>query len=370
MKTTAIITCAGKGTRAGFETNKLLQKTNGETYIEKTAKIFLQCEFIDNLILTSSQQDFTEITRIANTLGNNVKVVLGGETRTKSIQNALDNCNADIVLIHDGARPYVTTEIIKDCYQKVIETGSGIACQPCRDTIATVKDDKIINCGRDNLYLVQTPQGFFLKDIKKAYSQISQGETFTDDSGVYSKYVKPATISMGDSKNIKLTYKEDFSNQYLVGTGFDLHRLVENRDLILGGIKIPHTKGLLGHSDADVLTHAIMDSFLSALSLGDIGKHFSDTDPTYKDISSIYLLKKVLEMIQNHGYKINNVTAVIMAQKPKLSTFVEKISTYLAEVIHIEPKRVGITCTTLEGVGLVGREEAIACQAYCLLEKI
>ena len=370
MSCSAIITCAGNGSRAGFEKNKLLLLYQNSTYLEKTIRAFTDCDFITEIIVTSSPNDYDEIFKITQNINKNIVVILGGETRTASVYNALKKCSKTAVLIHDGARPFVSKEAIENCYNSVLNFGSGICCIPCKDTIAVEENGEIIKCERENRYLVQTPQGFLLKDILKAYSQISQGDTFTDDSGVYSKFIKPAKICMGDIKNIKLTFKEDFKHEQLVGTGFDLHRLVENRDLILGGIKIPHTKGLLGHSDADVLTHAIMDALLSALSLGDIGKHFKDTDPRWKDISSIYLLKQVLKMIQDNGYKVVNVSAVIMAQKPKLSTFTQKISTYLAEVIHIEPKRVGITCTTLEGVGLVGREEAIACQAYCMLEKI
>lgn len=369
MKITAIITCAGKGTRAGFEKNKLLQSVEGITYLEKTAKAFLACEQIDEIILTSSVSDYEEILKISAKFDKKTSVILGGDTRTQSVKNALDACDGDIVLIHDGARPFVSQEIIIDCINSVKNYGSGIACTPVTDTIAVEENGEIITTEREKRFLVQTPQGFYLKDIKFAYSKI-ENEIFTDDSGVYSKYIKPAKISLGSPENKKLTYASDFKNTQLVGTGFDLHRLVEGRKLILGGIEIPHTKGLLGHSDADVLTHAIMDALLSALSLGDIGKHFKDTDPQWKDISSIYLLKKVLEMIQGEGYKVVNISAVIMAQKPKLSTFTDEISTNLAEVIHIDQKRMGITCTTLEGVGLVGREEAIATQAYCLLEKI
>ena len=370
MKTTAIITCAGKGTRDGFDKNKLLKLTGGITYLEKCVQVFLNCTAVDEIILTSSPTDYDEICKIAKNFDKKTTVILGGDTRTQSVQNALNACNTDIVLIHDGARPFVTQEIILDCISSVKNYGSGIACTPVVDTLAVEEDGNIIRTERAGRYLVQTPQGFLLKDILFAYSQIKEGEAFTDDSGVYSKYIKPARISLGSPENKKLTYSADFKDDILVGTGFDLHRLAENRKLILGGIEVPHTKGLLGHSDADVLTHAIMDAILSALSLGDIGKHFKDTDPQWKDISSIYLLKKVLEMIHAEGYKVRNVSAVIMAQKPKLSTFTDEISTNLAQVIHIDKKRMGITCTTLEGVGLVGREEAIATQAYCMLEKI
>ena len=369
MKITAIITCAGKGARAGFSQNKLLQKQNGITFIEKTANAFLNCEQVDEIIITSSTADYDEICKITQNFGKKTTVIIGGDTRTQSVYNALKVAKTDIVLIHDGARPFVSQEIILDCINSVKNYGSGISCTPLTDTLAVEENGHITCTERENRYLVQTPQGFFLKDILWAYEQITD-QTFSDDSGVYSKFIKPAKISLGSPENKKLTYKSDFDRDLLVGTGFDLHRLVENRKLILGGIEIPHTKGLLGHSDADVLTHAIMDAMLSALSLGDNGKHFKDTDPQWKDISSIYLLKKVLEMLHDKGYKVKNISAVIMAQKPKLSTFTDEISTNLAKVIHIDKNRVGITCTTLEGIGIVGREEGIATQAYCMLEKI
>ncbi len=370
MKTTAIITCAGSGTRAGFEKNKLLQACGDITYLEKTANAFLANPQIDQIIITSSPTDLDEISKISQKFDKKTLVILGGDTRTKSVYNALKASSGDIVLIHDGARPFVSQEIINDCISSVKNYQSGVACTPLTDTLAVEENGEIIRTERANRYLVQTPQGFYLKDILWAYEQIEENEVFSDDSGVYSKYIKPAKISLGSPENLKLTYKSDFKSDLLVGTGFDLHRLVENRKLILGGIEIPHVKGLLGHSDADVLTHAIMDALLSALSLGDIGKHFKDTDPQWKNISSIYLLKKVLEMIRAKGYGVKNVSAVIMAQKPKLSTFTDEISTNLAKVIHIDKNRVGITCTTLEGIGIVGREEGIATQAYCLLEKL
>lgn len=365
---TAIITCAGVGLRAGFKENKLLQKINGERVIDKTLSNFVNNPLIDEIILTSSVQDFKEFCDILKPYPN-ARVVIGGETRGQSVHNALKDCKTNMVLIHDGARPFVTNEIIADCIESVKKFGSGIASIPATDTIGVVENGKIARTERKDRLSIQTPQGFLTKDILKAYNQVTDFSLYTDDAGVYSKFIGNPTPSLGDVANKKLTYRQDFDQGILVGTGFDLHQLVEGRDLILGGIKIPHTKGLLGHSDADVLTHAIMDAILSTLSLGDIGKHFSDKDMKYKDISSIILLKRVLEMIDEHGYKVRNVSAVIMAEKPKLSTFTEKISTYLSEVIHIAPERVGITCTTLEKIGIVGREEGIACQAFCSVEK-
>lgn len=372
MKIQAIVTCAGKGTRAGFKENKILKKIDGITVFEKTLSVFLDNENVSSVIVTASEKDMPEFKKLIKPTDKEISFVLGGETRTLSVYNALKKANADIVLIHDGARPFVSSETINRCISTVKEFRSAIACIAPTDTIARSLDGQTIEkSGRDGYYNVQTPQGFYLDDILPAYEKAIKSEkSYTDDGSIYSEFVKPAHIFIGNEENVKLTYKKDFSNGFLVGTGFDLHKLVPNRKLILGGIEIPHEKGLLGHSDADVLTHAVMDSLLSALSLGDIGKHFPDNDVAYKDISSIVLLKKVLELLKKEGWKVHNVSAVIMAEKPKLAPFTQKISTFLSEVIHIDEKMIGITCTTLEGVGLIGREEAIACQAYCSLEKI
>jgi 2-C-methyl-D-erythritol 2,4-cyclodiphosphate synthase len=200
---------------------------------------------------------------------------------------------------------------------------------------------------------------------------ISDGEEFTDESGLYAKYIQNPQIVEGSILNKKLTLPDDFAiaENLFVGTGFDLHVFAENRKLILGGIEIPHDKGLLGHSDADVLTHGIMDAMLSGASLGDIGRHFPDTDMKYKGISSMKLLEEVVALLHKSGYRLKNVSSVIMAQKPKLAKFVDTIRENLAKVLNVELNAVGITCTTLEGIGTVGREEGIAVQSYCLLVK-
>lgn len=154
-----------------------------------------------------------------------------------------------------------------------------------------------------------------------------------------------------------------------VGTGYDVHKLVEGRDLILGGVKVPHTLGLLGHSDADVLLHAIMDALLGAAALGDIGKHFPDTDPAYKGISSIRLLTHVMGLLEEKGYSVGNVDAVIIAQKPKMAPHIPQMRKNLAEAMGVSETRVNIKATTEEGLGFTGRGEGIASQAVCLLEE-
>lgn len=155
-----------------------------------------------------------------------------------------------------------------------------------------------------------------------------------------------------------------------IGHGYDVHKLVENRKLVLGGIEIPHEKGLLGHSDADVLIHAIMDSILGALALGDIGKHFPDTDQKYKDISSVLLLENVYNIMSEHGYKVGNIDSTIAAQRPKLAPYIEEMRTIISTVLNTDIENINIKATTTEELGFVGRKEGISSYSVCLLRKI
>ena len=365
----AIIPAAGQGSRAGFGKNKLLAETDGATVIEKTVGVFLNVREIDRIIVTASAADLDTFSRLFFS-ESRVFVVQGGATRTESVKNALGFLNGGIVLIHDGARPFVTEDLIRRCIRGVKEHGSAIAALPPVDTLALIRNGSIESTTRENVLAVQTPQAFLTDEIKRAYS-LAGDEVFTDDAGVYCRYIAPAHPIAGEAENKKLTYRSDFDGARVrVGTGFDLHRLTEGRKLILGGVEIPHVKGLLGHSDADVLAHAVMDSLLAAASLRDIGYHFPDTDPRYEGISSMLLFEKVVELIRAEGYRINNVSATIMAEKPKLMAYVPKMTENIAAVSGVPESDVGIGCTTLEGIGVVGREEGIAVQAYSSIIKL
>lgn len=378
MTVTAIITAAGCGVRSGMKSNKVLAKAeDGKTFLEKAAEPFDDDERVTQIIFTAAKTDFNDIEAIAKGLKTPCFTVLGGETRSLSVFNALKKAEGEIVLVHDGARPFVSAKVVNDCINGVIENGSAVAAVPCVDTVADLTDSgEIIKSTRKNRAIIQTPQGFYLKNLLSAFKKAEELGTlsdFTDESGVYSAFFEKARICEGDKKNIKLTYPEDFApnkTDLRAGVGYDVHKLVENRKLILGGITIPHDKGLLGHSDADVLTHAVMDALLSAAALRDIGYYFSDKNPDFKGISSMLLLEKVLCMLNAEGYLPHNVSAVIQAQKPKLSPYVPQIRENLAKAINLPVSAVGISCTTTEGIGFIGREEGIAATAYCTIEKI
>ena len=220
MKTSLILACAGKGTRAGFNQNKLLISKNGSTILEQTLNAFVDSILIDQIIITASQVDFDIIKGLAK---DKATIVLGGQTRTASIKNALEKATGDIVLIHDGARPFVSTRLIKDCINTAKQFGSAIPVIKSRDTIAKISDDAITEyVGKDTLACIQTPQGFNALAIKEAYLALGD-KAFNDDGEIYLNYVGTLNYFDGDSKNIKLTYSQDFclddKPTYRFGTG-------------------------------------------------------------------------------------------------------------------------------------------------------
>ena len=369
MKVSLILACAGKGERAGFDKNKLLVKlANGKTALELALSKFIESGKIDQFIITASKEDFEQIKTLVPSF---CQVVEGGATRTDSVISALSLVTGDIVLIHDGARPFVTQKMILDCIETAKEKGGCIPVIPTKDTMVR-QNGNVDYLGKSDIYSVQTPQGFNANLLKNAYAH-ARTHTYNDDGEVFKNYVGELATYPGDAENIKLTFKADFekdNTQYRFGVGFDCHRLVENRKLILGGITIPHDKGLLGHSDADVLTHAIMDAILSASANRDIGYHFSDKDPAYKDADSMKLLEKVVKMTCDLGYKVDGISASIMAEKPKLLKIIPTITENLAKALCLPLNKVGISATTLEGLGFVGREEGICVHATATLVKI
>ena len=369
-KITLVLACAGKGSRAKLSYNKIFAKLDGESVIQKTFSAFNQAKKIDEIVIIYSKGERELIEKQLPKTDKIVRFVEGGETRFLSVKNALNTIDDGVVLIHDGARPYINKESIDAIIKSVLIYGSGVACTTLTDTIVeTDGRDNILSSSRKNKFSATTPQAFKVSEIKRAYDLAGNGEDFTDDAGVYTAFIGKCRLVEVNKDNIKLTYESDFNRPTptRVGTGFDLHKLVPDRKLILGGVEIPNDKGLLGHSDADVLTHAIMDALLSSASLRDIGYHFSDKDPQYKDVSSMLLLERVMEMLKDKGLKPLNVSAVVMAEKPKLSKFVPEITKSLADKMNMDVNDIGITLTTLEGIGTVGREEGIASQAYVLV---
>ncbi|MBQ8394031.1 MAG: 2-C-methyl-D-erythritol 4-phosphate cytidylyltransferase [Clostridia bacterium] len=367
----AIICAAGKGARAGFDKNKLLLPLNGKTVLEKTLDAF-DFAAIDEIVITSSLTDLAEIQSLASAY-ERTSVTLGGETRSQSVYNALKAAKSDIVLIHDGARPFVTRSVIEGCIESVKTLGSGICAVECQDTVAVVKDGKILSVpDRNTLRRIQTPQGFFRENILYAYERAFESENvcFTDDSSVFERYCGAPRICAGARENIKMTYAEDFRGGIArCGFGVDTHAFGKEQDyIVLAGVKIPSESGLIAHSDGDVLVHAVMDALLSAAGLKDIGHYFPDTDDKWKDASSMKMLEQVVALIRAEGFVVANVSVAIQAEKPRLAKYIDEMKNALSGGLGIDPVCVGISAGTNEGLGYVGEGKGITVNAYVLLQ--
>ena len=374
MNIYAVIPAAGAGSRAGFDKNKILQKMGGASVLWRTVSAFAQNENIAGIAVCANKNERAEIGR---ELCGFAKVLYadGGSTRTESVKNALEvlaalPCPPDYVLIHDAARPFVSQKIIDDCVKTVRAHGSAVCALPCTDTLVHAQNGIITGSyDRETAFTLQTPQGFGFAELLAAYRKITPADSFTDDSGVYAKYVAPPFLFMGEKSNTKLTFREDFAmNETRTGIGVDTHAFgAERKYIVLGGVRIDAPTGLHAHSDGDVLCHAVMDALLSAAGLPDIGHYFPDTDPQYKGADSLALLGKVRGILEVHGFAVGNISAAIVAEAPKLAPHIQKMKQNIADVLHISERAVGISAGTNEGLGYLGRGEGITVIANALI---
>ena len=279
------------------------------------------------------------------------------------------------MLIHDGARAFVSRKVIEGCIESVKTSGSGICAVACSDTVAVTKNGKIISVPqRDTLRQIQTPQGFFRENILFAYERAFESESlaFTDDSSVFLQYCGAPCLCEGSRENIKMTYAEDFADkQARCGFGADTHAFGKEQDfIVLAGVKIPSDSGLIAHSDGDVLIHAVMDAMLSAAGLKDIGHYFPDTDEKWKGASSMRMLSLVVGLLTENGFAVKNLSVAIQAEKPRLAKYIDEMKNSLSSVLALDPAHIGISAGTNEGLGYVGEGKGITVNAYVLLKRI
>ena len=378
----AIVLAGGSGSRMGAQRNKVLLKLAGKPVIVRAVDAFTN--LVDGVILISREEDIPDMRAAMAAANLPVTIVAGGDSRQSSVWNGLcalpESCTH--VLIHDGARCLVDEGTIRRCMASVENHGTGVAAIPAIDTIKQVDADEIVTAtpDRSQLRAVQTPQGFTVELIRRAHMSAQQaGFLGTDDASLVERLGHPVRLTEGNRRNIKLTTPEDLimAETFLgrnfpalrVGQGYDVHRLVEGRDLILCGVNIPHTLGLIGHSDADVAVHALMDAMLGAMALGDIGKHFPDTDERYRGISSMKLLEHVVALLKERHARVTNCDVTIVAQKPKLLPHIPQMQANIASALELPLDRVNIKATTTERLAFEGREEGISAQAICMVEQ-
>ncbi|MEG1771788.1 MAG: 2-C-methyl-D-erythritol 2,4-cyclodiphosphate synthase [Clostridia bacterium] len=372
MNIAAILLAAGASTRMGK--SKLTISLNGISPLNRSF-FALRRAGIANIIITTGEQTLEAATELLKY--GSVKLIKGGVSRAESVFFALKSIeNADIVVIHDAARCLVSPDMILESIESARKFGSGIAAIKAFDTIRNSVTNDCID--RDMALLIQTPQTFLYDRILMAYESLSGDLThFTDDCSVYLKAGFAPNYVSGSLINQKLTTKSDIpffmsilGEDRPIGFGTDTHRLIVGRALVLGGVTIPNEKGLLGHSDADVLTHAIIDALLGAAVLRDIGYVFPDSDPAYADANSILLLENVGKMLLSVGYIPCNVDATIVAQSPKLSPYIESMRLNIARSLNLDVSRVNVKATTTEGTNDEGHGLSMTSYAVCTLQKI
>ena len=386
MHVTAIIAAGGAGLRLGAGVPKQLLDVGDVSILQRSVSAFGTHPGVSQVIV-ALPPELVAAPPVSAGQGWGLTVVAGGARRQDSVANAFRAIDprTEIVLIHDAARPLVTGDLITRTIQAAAEHGAAIAAQPVSDTVKRVRRAQdtvaiVETIPRESIFLAQTPQGFRVDVLRDAIALGESGVEATDEAALAERAGHVVHIVEATAKNLKITTADDLaearrrlSNEPTgimaerVGTGYDLHRLVEGRPLVLGGVDIPAERGALGHSDADVVCHAATDAILGAASLGDIGRHFPDSDQRWKDASSIDLLRQAVAMVHAAGFRVVNLDVVVVLERPKIAPHLEKIRARLAGVLEILVERVSVKGKTNEGVDAVGRGEAIAAHAVALL---
>ena len=382
----AVLLAAGNSTRMGGSRSKVLEELGGRPALCRSLEVLDRCPLIGEICLVCREQDRADMLPLTSGLNTPVQVVPGGAQRQDSVEQGVEALAGpwEYVAIHDGARPLVTEEVLAAVCRDAMAHGAATAAVPSKDTCKLADEAGFVAAtpARDRLWAVQTPQAFSLALYREALGKArAAGQSYTDDCQLIEAAGGSVKLTMGDYRNIKLTTPEDLlaARVYLggeggkktvrIGYGYDVHRLVDGRKLILAGVEVPFEKGLLGHSDADVIAHAVADALLGAAALGDIGHLFPDTDPRYDGADSLKLLAEVCRLLREKGFSIGNIDATLLAQRPKIAPHISRMRENLAAACGIPVGQVSVKATTEERLGFTGREEGMAASAVCLLER-
>jgi 2-C-methyl-D-erythritol 4-phosphate cytidylyltransferase / 2-C-methyl-D-erythritol 2,4-cyclodiphosphate synthase len=387
----AIVPAGGAGTRFNAAQPKQYALMNGVPVIQRAVRVLLADPRIRLIVVAVARSDKTATQMLAEECaGGRVKVVAcGGETRAKTVRNALTAIEGnganktDWVLVHDAARPGLPFEALQRLMQiSQNNVAGGLLALPVADTIKRAGKEHHasveMTLSREGLWHAQTPQMFRCGPLTEALDEsLNDGVEPTDEAQAMERAGHAPVLVNGARINFKITVQEDLETMETlmspgtahmrIGQGWDIHALVPGRKLIIGGVEVPHTAGLLGHSDADVLLHAITDALLGAAGLGDIGRHFPDTDKQFKDADSKELLRQAYAKVRTEGWQLANLDATIIAQAPKLATHIPKMVDVIAKILQADDEIINIKAKTAEKLGALGRQEGISAQAVVML---
>jgi len=390
--TYALIPAAGRAARfssSGQSGNKVFAPLGGRPLLYRTVQAFALHPAIDGIVVVAGPSEVSRCREVLTGLDKVLAVVAGGQTRQESVAIGLFTLGGDpddLILVHDAARSLVTSAVIDRCISGARLFGSAVAALPVSDTLKSADENLTVQrtVDRDGLWAMQTPQAFRLSTLFEAHSAArSIGWAGTDEAALVEQFSEePVHLVPGDPSNLKVTRPEDLMlaeaiwqsrqpfppmSQTRIGFGYDIHPLIEGRKLFLGGIEIPSLRGLDGHSDADVLLHALCDALLGAAGLPDIGHFFPNTDAAYKGISSLELLREVVRRLHDANYAVGNADMTLIAEAPKIAPYIDQMRSIIADALRVEPSQVGIKATTNEGLGSLGRSEGIAAHAVALI---
>jgi 2-C-methyl-D-erythritol 4-phosphate cytidylyltransferase/2-C-methyl-D-erythritol 2,4-cyclodiphosphate synthase len=379
----AIIAAGGRGLRFGGASPKQLLTLGGRPILARSVDAFVSSDVISEIVVALPADLAAAPPQYLQQRGKPVTVVSGGDQRRASVANAFARVSdrADIVVIHDAARPLVTDDLIRRTVAAASEAGAAIAAIRAHDTVKQTDGHGAVTATlpRERIYLAQTPQAFRVSVLRDA---LRLGGDATDEAMLAEQAGHVVRVVDGDPRNLKVTTPDDLTMaEHLaglaapapslrIGNGYDLHRLVAGRPLILGGVRIPFEKGLEAHSDGDAICHAVTDAVLGASGAGDIGRHFPDSDPTWKNADSIDLLRRAVAIAHDAGYAIVNVDVIVIAEKPKLAPHVDSIRGNLAAALGCDASQVSVKGKTNEGVDSMGAGESIAAHAVALLARM
>jgi 2-C-methyl-D-erythritol 4-phosphate cytidylyltransferase/2-C-methyl-D-erythritol 2,4-cyclodiphosphate synthase len=380
MHVTAIIAAGGTGRRLGADVPKQLLAVGGVPILQRTVEAFLTHPEVSDVVVALP----SSMAAAPPQFLKGVRIVTGGDSRQASVANAFDEVSSasDVVLVHDAARPFVSGEVISRAIAAAAAHGAAIVAVPVSDTVKRIADGDVIaeTIPRNEVFLAQTPQAFRRSILEQAVALGRSGVEGTDEAALVERTGHRVRVVCGDPSNVKITTASDLDaarermtrhsvGVARVGVGYDLHRLVEGRPLILAGVTISSERGALGHSDADAICHAVTDAILGAARAGDIGQLYPDTDARWKDVSSMELLRNAVAIVRERGWTVDNVDVVVILERPKLGPHRIGMETALAATLGVDADCVSIKAKTNEGMDAVGRGEAIAAHAVALLRQ-
>jgi 2-C-methyl-D-erythritol 4-phosphate cytidylyltransferase/2-C-methyl-D-erythritol 2,4-cyclodiphosphate synthase len=398
MYVSALIAAGGRGVRLGGDRPKQFLAIGGRSILEMSAGALAASDRIDEIVIALPGDHLDEVAAAWPAMPTPVSFVAGGARRQDSVANAFARAagRADVILIHDAARPFLTADLIARAIDGALAHGAAIAAIAVRDTVKQAGDPDRdgsrpirATIPRDTVFLAQTPQAF-RRDVLARALEAGKAIDATDEAMLVERLGLPVHVIDGDPRNMKITTPDDFAaaqavalqtssarlegdgfshRQIRIGNGYDLHVLVPGRPLILAGVTVPFDRGLDGHSDADIVCHAVTDAILGAAGIGDIGRLFPDTDPQWKGADSIKLLEGAAARVHEAGYRVSNVDVTVIAQRPKLLPYLEAMRANLAAALAVDVAAISVKGKTNEGVDSMGRGESMAAHAVALIAR-